>query len=762
MNEVLYDKQALEKEVERATRLLLGGEQELQPGSVARLPPPASVVQILEWTRAGPEQTALLVGVRNSFLIATYSRLVSNVDVLVRRRSDQTLIRRQIMHRGEENVRIQADAKLESWKGKGPFDAILVGDTPEPDGDALRWELAVGGVLLHLEQRPGGFVRPHVTCRSSEQTFETQDYAEISLEADLGTVLRMLELIDEPVLRLATLNCDGGELGPYLVEHGLLPERDLCFAEALIEGYGHASVESLLNDVDIEVVRSMPRTYLQHQGLLPLRHEDEFVVVAVRRGENDWSEIEPAFHPRRVAPYVVSDTDYRRLWMSIDLITARQESESTNPNEHIAESLADFDEDANFVEVETPQRHEHHDEGSQGATLHFNGLLVDAVARRASDIHLEFTRSGPQIRLRIDGGLVPYDGLKLSESEGTRLLNIFKIRAQLDISERRLPQGGSIRVRIHKALYDLRLQTQPTLFGENAVIRILAQDMRVQSIEELGFPPETARTYMRVLQNPSGLVLVVGPTGSGKSTTLYAGLELLSNDGTRKIVTIEDPIEYCLPRIQQSQVNVATGFHFSDAIRSFLRQDPDVMLVGEIRDGETAREAIRASQTGHLVLSTLHCNESTDAVQRLVDLGQDLPSIASELRAVLAQRLARRVCKSCRIEVAPDTELVDVVFPAGIPDDFRTWRGQGCSRCGGTGVHGRVSVVEFLPFGDEMREAMLGGYSTQALRSLAFEHGLVSMRERAVELVKSGIVALEDLPRFLPLHRLGPELTATT
>ncbi|HMQ20894.1 MAG TPA: GspE/PulE family protein, partial [Planctomycetota bacterium] len=564
-----------------------------------------------------------------------------------------------------------------------------------------------------------------------------------------------------PVLELAKLNCGEGELGPYLVEHGLLPESDLCFAEALIRGYGHASVESLLDRADIEVVRSMPRAYLQHQGHLPLRIEDEFVIVAVRRGADDWSEIEPAFHPRRIAPYVVTDTDYRRLWMSIDLLTARKEADDKLPRGvDNAESLADHDDDANFVEVETPQQHDQHDVGSQGATLHFNSLLIDAVARRASDIHLEFTRSGPQIRLRIDGGLVPYDGLKLSESEGTRLLNIFKIRAQLDISERRLPQGGSIRVRIHKALFDLRLQTQPTLFGENAVIRILAQDMRVQSIEELGFPAESARTYMRVLQNPSGLVLVVGPTGSGKSTTLYAGLELLSQDGTRKIVTIEDPIEYCLPRIQQSQVNIATGFHFSDAIRSFLRQDPDVMLVGEIRDAETAREAIRASQTGHLVLSTLHCNESTDAVQRLVDLGQDRPSIASELRAVLAQRLARRICKSCRIEVPPDPELVSVVFPSGLPEDMRTWRGHGCSRCGGTGVLGRVSVVEFLPFGDEMHEAMLTGRSTQSMRALAFEHGLVSMRDRAVELVKSGVVALEDLPRFLPLHRLGPECGA--
>jgi type IV pilus assembly protein PilB len=733
------------------------------PGTVGRLPPEKTTLSFLEWTQPQPEHKVLILGVMNSFLTAIYSRLVQEVFVVLRRKADRTLLRRQLVQTGGGNVRIRADAKLRAWEGHGPFDTILAGQISEADLEGLRWEMQVGGVLVHLERTGPALLRPVMTWRLGSQQFETQSFAELALEAELGDVLTMLGLIEESALELARQQgAVGAELGRYLVEHALLPEADLTFAQALIHGYGHASVESLLSNLDLEVVRSMPRVFLQHQGIVPLRMEEEFVVVALRSSDADLAEIEPAFHPRRVAPYIVTENDYRRLWMSIDLKIAAAESGTTishDPGNDGETEDPDHAPDGDMlVEVESSAHLERGEASSKGSILHFNSILIDAIARRASDIHLEFTRGGAQVRLRIDGGMVPYDGMRLSESDLGRLVNVFKIQAELSISERRVPQGGSIRVRVHKSLFDLRVQTQPTLFGENAVIRILPQDMRAQSIEELGFPDDVAQTYTRVLKNPSGLVLVVGPTGSGKSTTLYAGLDHLSRDGLNKVVTIEDPIEYCLPKVQQSQVNAAAGFHFSDAIRSFLRQDPDVMLVGEIRDAETAKEAIRASQTGHLVLSTLHCNESTDAVQRLMDLGTDAPSIASELQGVLSQRLARRICRSCRFETTPDEELVDIIFPNGVPSGMRFWSGRGCSRCGGTGIQDRIAVIEFLPVDDELREVIVNQATAHQLRFHAHGNGLVTMRSRAIELVKEGVIALDDMPRFLPLHRLGPEI----
>jgi type IV pilus assembly protein PilB len=240
---------------------------------------------------------------------------------------------------------------------------------------------------------------------------------------------------------------------------------------------------------------------------------------------------------------------------------------------------------------------------------------------------------------------------------------VLKVSSELDISEHRLPQGGRFTARAGGRVFDLRVQTQPSLHGEHAILRLLPQGEKLLTIEDLGFAPHIAQAYDRLLRVPAGLVLVVGPTGSGKSTTLYAGLQVLSRDPTRKVISVEDPIEYALDGIQQVVARPDLGFGFAQAMRAFVREDPDVILVGEIRDGETALEAIRASQTGHLVLSTLHCNDAVDAVQRLRDLGMHKNSIAAELQAVFAQRLAKRICPGCKIDAVPDPSSRARCFP---------------------------------------------------------------------------------------------------
>jgi type IV pilus assembly protein PilB len=263
--------------------------------------------------------------------------------------------------------------------------------------------------------------------------------------------------------------------------------------------------------------------------------------------------------------------------------------------------------------------------------------------------------------------------------------------------------------------------------------------------------------YRRLLDNPSGLVLVVGPTGSGKSTTLYAGLQLLADDGRRKVITVEDPIEYSIDNIQQTRVRTEIGFGFADAMRSFVRQDPDVILVGEIRDHETALEAMRASQTGHVVLSTLHCNDSVDALQRLYDLGIHPNSIAGELLAVIAQRLAKRICTACREEVEPDPAIVAELFPDDVPAGFRCFEGSGCSECRGRGTRGRIAIVEYLHVTDAIRRFISTQPSVSELRWQALDSGLITMRDSALDHVIEGIIPLTELPRLLPQERMAPE-----
>jgi type IV pilus assembly protein PilB len=388
----------------------------------------------------------------------------------------------------------------------------------------------------------------------------------------------------------------------------------------------------------------------------------------------------------------------------------------------------------------------------------YESILLEAVSEKASDIHLERYNQRVRIRLRVDGELFDLEHYQLTPAELVGVINVIKTRADLNIAERRLPQGGRSRLKVGQITYDMRVQTQPSLHGEHVVIRLLPQSGRAMGLDELGLSPKLAASYRRLLENPAGLVLIVGPTGSGKSTTLSAGLQELADDGSRKVITIEDPVEYTIDNIQQTRVRAKIGFGFADAMRSFVRQDPDVILVGEIRDAETALEAVRASQTGHLVLSTLHCNDAVDAVQRLYDLGLHQNSIASELIAVMAQRLAKRICTHCRQPAEPDAKILHELFPDEVPSNFRCFVGKGCTKCSQRGTRGRVSVVEYMQVNGDFRDMISRQPSLGELRWRALDAGLVTMRDSAVDLVVQGVIPMSELPRILPAERMAPEM----
>jgi len=386
-----------------------------------------------------------------------------------------------------------------------------------------------------------------------------------------------------------------------------------------------------------------------------------------------------------------------------------------------------------------------------------DALLLDAVSEGASDLHIEQYRDRVRIRLRVDGDLHDITHYALSAKEARGLVNVIKIRGDMDIAEKRLPQGGRSQLTAGGVAYDLRIQIQPSLHGEAVVIRILPQSGNIVAIENLGMNSAVMRDYRRMLDNPSGLVLVVGPTGSGKSTTLYAGLSEIARDGSRKVLTIEDPIEYSIDNIQQTWTRPEIGFSFADGMRSFVRLDPDVILVGEIRDHETALEAIRASQTGHVVLSTLHSNDAIDALQRIYDLDVQANSVASELMAVIAQKLAKRICPECKIEAQPDPAILEELFPDGAPDSFRCYEGEGCEACNGRGTKGRVGVVEYMQVNNEIRSAISQLYPVTRLRAIALDSGLTTMRDSGLSHVINGIIPLSELRKVLPADRMAPE-----
>jgi type II secretory ATPase GspE/PulE/Tfp pilus assembly ATPase PilB-like protein len=383
---------------------------------------------------------------------------------------------------------------------------------------------------------------------------------------------------------------------------------------------------------------------------------------------------------------------------------------------------------------------------NQPPVIRYVNLLVrDAYDVSASDIHLEATRSGLSARFRVDGVLVP-------APEPPRHLHLavvsrIKLLAELDIAERRRPQDGRIRVRLEARELDLRVSTVPTMYGESVVLRLLDHGGRPVTLDELGMTRGILDEVERLSARPHGMFLVTGPTGSGKTTTLYAALQR-RDASTEKIITVEDPIEYQLPGVTQMPVHRQAGVTFASALRAILRQDPDVVMIGEMRDQETAEIAVQAAMTGHLVFSTLHTNDATGAIPRLLDLGIPDYLVAATLEGVLAQRLVRRVCVQCRESYEPSPESVLAVAGRCV-EGVTLARGAGCPMCRGTGFRGRIGIFELLSITDDVRDAIATRASRADLRAVAGHAGLVPLRADGWHRVQSGLTTIEEVLRVV-------------
>lgn len=506
-------------------------------------------------------------------------------------------------------------------------------------------------------------------------------------------------------------------------------ERQLPFME----------YDELIGSVDGSLFNHFSRTFLDRNRVLPISLQDNRLMIVTDNPDADLSELAVMNGNGKIHCTLITPEDFRRLWTQLEVsVKAQKKPEPVG-------------------KAETENNDAMPNPVSPYLVSLYDALLMEAVSEHASDIHIEYYQKSARIRLRIDGDLHDFTHLQIDLAELAGLINVIKIRAELDIAERRLPQGGRSQVKQGKNVYDLRIQTQPSLHAEHVVIRLLKHTGRAMTMQELGMSARAASMYQRLLNNPAGLVLVVGPTGSGKSTTLYAGLQLLADDGKRKVITVEDPIEYSIDKVQQTRAKADIGFDFPDAVRAFVRQDPDVILIGEIRDHATALEAARASQTGHLVLSTLHCNDAVDAIQRLKDLDIHPNSIASELLAVIAQRLAKRICPNCKTEVTPAPAIINELFPDGAPANFRCYAGKGCSHCHGRGTQGRIAVIEFLMMNTDIRNAISRGQTSIELRWQALDAGMITMRDSALNLVVEGIIPLDELPKVILQERMAPE-----
>jgi len=537
----------------------------------------------------------------------------------------------------------------------------------------------------------------------------------------------------EALARAEQIAAESGErLEHVLTRLGVVSDRDL--ADALAD---HLKLEiAKREDFPAAPVleEKLRRGFLRDKQLIPLDERADAVVVAMVNPLDTYACDAVRFAVGKPVVRLVTypadfETAYARLY-------GEGKSEIRQIFEQAPDSAgAAFDDDIDRLK----------DVASEAPVIRLvNHLITRAVEARASDIHIEPMPDSLRIRYRIDGVLQPVESPP--QHLGSLVISRIKIMARLNIAERRLAQDGRIGMAIRGKEIDMRVATTPTIHGESVVLRILDRGNLALDFAALGFDDDIARDFRTLLNEPHGIVLVTGPTGSGKTTTLYAAL-LELNTPEKKILTIEDPVEYQLEGINQVQVKPQIGLTFANALRSFLRHDPDIMMIGEIRDLETAQIAVQAALTGHLILSTLHTNDAASAIARLLDMGIEDYLLTSTINGVAAQRLVRVLCRHCREPYEPVAEFLEKMQLQDLASGKTLYRAVGCEHCGRTGFHGRSSVVEVLPLGDDIRRVLLKSGDAVALQQAAVARGMQTMRMHGIRKALAGETTIEEVLR---------------
>jgi type IV pilus assembly protein PilB len=553
---------------------------------------------------------------------------------------------------------------------------------------------------------------------------------------DFGDVLVDEGLITREQLASASAEQEreGRSLGRVLIEMGVIKEADLVAALAGQLGLGFVDLAD--HSIDPQAVSLLPEPVARRYRALPIGFEDSQLIVAMSDPANVFALDDiRTITGMEVKPVVATVADVENAIRRYGHFEQSAENIVSEAASAADERATDLDAMPSAVE-EAP------------IVRLVNLLITQAVSDRASDIHIEPMERDLRIRYRIDGVL--HEVMRSPKNIQNGLLSRLKVMADINIAERRVPQDGRVGLVVGGKAVDLRMATLPTVYGEKIVIRILDKTSALLKLEQLGFMEQPYTRYEEGFRKPYGTVLVTGPTGSGKSTTLYATLNII-NSVDRNIITVEDPVEYRLAGISQMQVNPKAGLTFSTALRSILRADPDVVLIGEIRDRETALIAVEAALTGHLVLSTLHTNDAASAITRLIEMGVEPYLVASALDCIVAQRLARQLCDRCKKAYKPtEAELQTAGFSDEEVVSIRElYRPEGCPHCGKTGYRGRLGLYEVMPVSEEIERLAAERRSSEEIRKLAMEQGMIPLRDDGLAKVRQGVTSLEEIFRVV-------------
>ena len=559
------------------------------------------------------------------------------------------------------------------------------------------------------------------------------------MSSRVGDLLLRKGLISQDQLTQAqnAIHDHGGAISTSLIKLGFIDETKLL--ETLSQQYGLPIVKLDEQTIEPEVMGMIPQSVAQKHQLLPIQFNGSVLQVAMVDPSNILALNDIKFITGHDIQVCLTGESELKIYLekafesnvSYDSILGGMDEENveiidTNDNVDL-QALEKATEDAPVVKL-------------------VNAILSDAIKKGASDVHIEPYEKAFRVRFRIDGVLyeIMKPPLKLKNAITSRL----KIMADLDIAERRLPQDGRIKLKLgNKREMDFRVSVLPGLFGEKVVLRLLDKGNLQTDMRKLGFDEAQLKGFSSAIDKPYGLVLVTGPTGSGKTTTLYSALSEL-NKSTVNISTAEDPVEFNLPGINQVQMHEDIGLNFAAALRSFLRQDPDIIMVGEIRDYETAEIAIKASLTGHLVLSTLHTNDAPSTINRLLNMGIEPFLVASSINIIVAQRLARRICESCKeiLPVSPEV-LMGIGLSPAESKHTQVYAGKGCQKCSGTGYKGRIALYECMEMKDTLKDFVINGASAAEIKKEAIRAGMSSLRLSGIQFLKQGITTIEEVLR---------------
>ncbi len=576
-----------------------------------------------------------------------------------------------------------------------------------------------------------------IDAKAAPDTRKTM--ASISLGSlQIGELLLREGLINREELDVALQQQKetGTRLGFTLVTSGTLAEADLTRVLSL--QYRVPAVDLNDTEVDPKILKLVPADFASKHLILPLRRVGRTLTVAMAN-PTDLSVIDDLKFVTRFDIDAVVAGEYT-LRKAIDRYYEIS-------NDGLGDLLDEWEEE----EVELVEEEEYEYSTAQltaqveeaPVVRLINGILADAVKRGASDVHIEPYEHEVRVRYRIDGTLreIVKPPLRMKAALTSRV----KILADLNIAERRVPQDGRIKLKIGRRIVDFRVSTLPVLFGEKIVLRILDQGSLSLDLEKFGMGQKAEKDFLHAIAQPFGMVLVTGPTGSGKTTTLYSALNRMNTSDTN-IMTAEDPVEYNLPGINQVQVRSEIGMSFAKALRAFLRQDPNIIMVGEIRDLETGGIAVKAALTGHLVLSTLHTNDAASTVTRMIDMGIEAFNVASAVKLITAQRLVRRICNNCRVETTYETAVLEASgFTSEEVASMTFFRGEGCDACVDTGYAGRQGLYEVMAMNAQLRLMVLRGASTDELKQSAVEDGMVTLRLDGLQKVRDGITTLDEV-----------------